>query len=50
MAGAWRDRGGPWELLKISLEARFHPDVLKVRWDVYARTGIGNLPTRSPRG
>jgi tetratricopeptide (TPR) repeat protein len=27
------------ELLKISLQARFHPEVLKVRWDVYARTG-----------
>lgn len=27
------------ELKRISLEARFHPDVLRVRWEVYARTG-----------
>ena len=35
--GATADAHG--ELLKISLQSRFHPDVLKVRWDVYARTG-----------
>ena len=27
------------ELKQISLEARFHPNVLRVRWEVYARGG-----------
>jgi len=27
------------ELNRISLEGRFHPSVLRVRWDVYARNG-----------
>ncbi|MCI0351284.1 MAG: hypothetical protein L0Z53_17815 [Acidobacteriales bacterium] len=27
------------ELQKISLQARFHPDVLRVRWEVYAQSG-----------
>ncbi|MCI0744126.1 MAG: tetratricopeptide repeat protein [Verrucomicrobia subdivision 3 bacterium] len=27
------------ELKAISLEARFHPDVLRVRWEAYARNG-----------
>jgi tetratricopeptide (TPR) repeat protein len=26
------------EIKQISMEARFHPDVLKVRWELYART------------
>lgn len=27
------------EMKRISLEGRFHPDVLRVRWEVYARGG-----------